>query len=444
MIAAVMNGDLIYIIEQGAFFKWNGKIWVKRDNIEIDGDIAGICGCQAEQLNGREGFDDKRAIANGNVKSIHGIRKALAILLQAHSYEAFFSDKSMLCVRNGVIDFRIPEFELRSPAPHELYKHFHLTRMIDVDFIPGASAPIWDKFIYDITFGDADIAFYLQRVFGYALTGDPKEQKFFMLLGNGGNGKTVFLGALQSVLGQEYCCVSSPELFTGSSAADTNEPRPELLRLKGKRMVISSELQKNSVLSGAKIKRLVAGGKIYARGLYDNTIEEFWPEYSLFIDTNHLPLLEETGRSIRRRIGIIPFMHTFKEVELDTELDKKLNKCQEAILAWLVNGTAMYMQFGLSAPKISEQVIIGYIEGGQYQAVMQDSIELFVRDSVENDPEGKVSASDLYEAYQSYCLLHGHEVKSRDVFFKGLPDEMAKLRRHGRSGNYFAGVALRK
>ena len=26
MIAAVMNGDLIYIIEQGAFFKWNGKI----------------------------------------------------------------------------------------------------------------------------------------------------------------------------------------------------------------------------------------------------------------------------------------------------------------------------------------------------------------------------------------------------------------------------------
>ena len=443
MVAAVLNGNLFFVPEERAFYKWDEKIWRKCYDMEVEGIIASICKCQLEQMSGKEGFDDKRAVYNGNMKSIRGIKEALAILLSIRRCEAFMDNLPLLCVRNGVIDFSIPGFELRKPTPHELYKHLHLTQMIDIDFIPGITNCTWDRFIIDIMNGDIELTTYIQRTFGYALIGTPKEQKFFMLYGSGSNGKTTLLCALQSVLGREFCCNTSPNMFMGSDTIGTNAPRPEMLQLIGKRMVFSSELPKDAPLSEARLKRLVAGGRIFARGLYSKDIIEFVPEYTIFVDTNHLPNLSESDYAIERRIGIIPFLRTFQRWERDVDLDKKINSCPEAVLAWLVNGAAMYMQRGLIEPKISKQIIRSYIDSQKCQPVTNDDIAIFLRDCIETKPNVAISSEELYRAYETYCILRNIAPKSKDAFSKRLPDEIKTRKHHSNKGQRFEGISLK-
>ena len=48
---------------------------------------------------------------------------------------------------------------------------------------------------------DRDLQDFLQRAVGYTLTGDTREQCFFLLYGTGANGKSTFLETLQALLG---------------------------------------------------------------------------------------------------------------------------------------------------------------------------------------------------------------------------------------------------
>ena len=54
----------------------------------------------------------------------------------------------------------------------------------------GAACPLWLRFLDRIMGGNRDLIDYLQRVAGYALTGDVSEQCLWFLYGTGANGKT--------------------------------------------------------------------------------------------------------------------------------------------------------------------------------------------------------------------------------------------------------------
>ena len=44
--------------------------------------------------------------------------------------------------------------------------------------------------------GNEELVGYLQRIIGYALTGDVSEQILLFFYGTGGNGKSTFLGVI--------------------------------------------------------------------------------------------------------------------------------------------------------------------------------------------------------------------------------------------------------
>ena len=48
---------------------------------------------------------------------------------------------------------------------------------------PDADCPRWHSFIKEVMCGDADLADFLQRSLGYALTGDTSQECMFILYG---------------------------------------------------------------------------------------------------------------------------------------------------------------------------------------------------------------------------------------------------------------------
>src|SRR5215472_1926344 len=97
----------------------------------------------------------------------------------------FDRDPMLLNTQDGVVDLRNG-----STRPHQSEDYFSQITSCGV----GGDCPVWIEFLKRITCGDEQLQAYLQRVFGYALTGSTKEHALFFLYGSGANGKSVFIG----------------------------------------------------------------------------------------------------------------------------------------------------------------------------------------------------------------------------------------------------------
>jgi putative DNA primase/helicase len=96
---------------------------------------------------------------------------------------------------------------------------------------------------------------------GYALTGSTAEHALFFLYGAGANGKSTFLNALTSALG-DYHKTSPIETFTASSG---DRHPTDLAGLRGARLVTSVETEEGRRWAESKIKSLTGGDPIAAR-----------------------------------------------------------------------------------------------------------------------------------------------------------------------------------
>ena len=67
---------------------------------------------------------------------------------------------------------------------------------------PQATCSRWESFITEVL-PDSDCQRLIQEIFGYCLTYDLSQQKFFLFLGDGGNGKGVITRTLRTLLGED-------------------------------------------------------------------------------------------------------------------------------------------------------------------------------------------------------------------------------------------------
>src|SRR5262249_36203332 len=133
-----------------------------------------------------------------------------------------------------------------------------LTQQASVKYDPKAECPIWEKFILDIMCGDEEMARYLQRWCGYALSGSIQEKKFAVLVGETDTGKTTMMNVLLDIFG-EYARVASMSTFmVRANGAPTND----IARLEGARLVSASEAKGSQELSEDVVKLITGGGRV--------------------------------------------------------------------------------------------------------------------------------------------------------------------------------------
>lgn len=244
--------------------------------------------------------------------------------------EAFDLDPLIFNMANGFYDLRRNIFV----RPHDRNTYCSMTCGYNYD--PAATCPLWMGFlnrIFEHHEKKDEMIEFIQRGFGYTLTGRIDQRILFLLHGSGMNGKSVLVETLLAMMG-EYGTTLPAASFT---TAMKDRVRDDLAGLKGKRAVIASENSEGSVLDAETIKRLTGNDTIKARFLYEKDFE-FKPTFKIWWVFNHKPIIKDTTASIWDRVRLIPFEERIDEDEKDTHLQEKLLRELPGIFNWALAG----------------------------------------------------------------------------------------------------------
>jgi putative DNA primase/helicase len=177
----------------------------------------------------------------------------------------------------------------RAPDPGD-----GITRLVAVAPAETAECPLWRAFLHEATGGDAAMKRFLQQIVGYCLTGDTREHALFFIYGVGGNGKSVFLNTVSSIIGY-YATTAAMDTFVASKS---DRHPTDLAGLRGARLVSASETEEGRAWAEAKIKAITGGDTISARFMRQDFFT-YRPQFKLVIVGNHKPVLKNVERCRR-------------------------------------------------------------------------------------------------------------------------------------------------
>ena len=265
-----------------------------------------------------------------------------------------------------------------------------------------AECPTWNLFLMQIFNKDLQLIRFIQKAMGYALSGDVSEQCLFILWGTGANGKSTFLNVMLELFG-DYALSTGIETFMKKNSEQSND----IARLKGMRLVTTSEIEQGRQISESLIKMVTGEDALTARFLYGEYFS-FKPTFKIFMATNHKPKIRGADNGIWRRIKMIPFTVTIPPEQRDKNLTEKLIAENSGILNWLLKGYAMWKKEGLEEPAAVR-------EANEEYRMDMDSVGTFVSDCLELDAslQWRLPTNMLYQTYIKWCNKNNERVMSQ-------------------------------
>lgn len=366
-------------------------------------------------------------------QSIQNANTRRRLLDDARECYAFCSEEldaqeNLLNCQNGVLDLN--SFELLPHNPDLL-----LSKLANVYYNKNAKGELWKKTNREIFQNDESCIRFNHQFLGLSLTCNTAEEKFLMWLGTTTrNGKSTIGDTVVYMMG-DYACTIQPETLM-QRVKDGRQASGDIARLRGVRLVMTSEPDKKSSYDVSLLKQLTGGDRITARHLQEREIE-FNPVLKLIVNTNYLPVVSDSTLFDSDRVIVLPFERHFKPEERDKELKRKLKSKENlsGVLNCLLDGLKDYRENGLVYP---DKVI----EASEEYANREDKMSMFFSDMASNfTGDGKFanqrywSIKDAYEEFAKWCDDSGFRKESKKNFI-----EEVKKRRCFRDKGYCFGV----
>jgi putative DNA primase/helicase len=226
-LAAKHQYDLRYVANWGRWLQWQGSRWAFDDTLNIFTLARALCRAEAARCK-----TSSTATAIVKAKTVAAIEQLARsddrLKATADQWDA---DPWSLNTPGGIVDLRTGS--IRPARPKD-----YCTKSTAV--APSEGDPcLFLNFLDRIVGGDAAMTAYLQRVFGYSLTGLTREHALFFGHGTGANGKSVLLSTVSGILG-DYHKIAPIETFT---ASNSDRHPTELAGLRGARLVTAVETE---------------------------------------------------------------------------------------------------------------------------------------------------------------------------------------------------------
>lgn len=227
----------------------------------------------------------------------------------------------VLNCRNGLLQVESRILVSHSPD--------HLSPIqINAAFDLEAKCPHIEQFVRDV-FPD-DSRQLSAEVAAWLMLPDTSIQKAVLLLGEGANGKSVWLNLLLNFLGRENVSALSLHKLEADKFA--------MARLVGKLANLGTDLPTSALASTSVFKAITGGDILCAERKYEPSFE-FRSFARLLFSANSAPRSDDATHGFFRRWLVIPFTRTFDESDPATipraELDARLSQPGE--LAGLLN-----------------------------------------------------------------------------------------------------------
>uniref|UniRef100_A0A6C0JYF9 SF3 helicase domain-containing protein n=1 Tax=viral metagenome TaxID=1070528 RepID=A0A6C0JYF9_9ZZZZ len=216
------------------------------------------------------------------------------------------SNKDIIAFNNGILD--LITFEFRDGKPED---YMSFTTGIDYDpEKPYYEYEAWadvNRFIQQVL-PDPEVREYFMKHLSTNLIGGNPAQKFHILTGSGSNGKSMITNLAATALG-DYACTVPITLFT-QKRGSSSSANPEVIRLKGRRMVTMQEPDESVALNTGLMKLVSSGEKMYARDLFKSGVE-FEIQAKFHLACNDKPKINTTDGGTWRRLMVINFLSKF-------------------------------------------------------------------------------------------------------------------------------------
>ena len=365
-----------------------------------------------------------------NTAKIKSIMEQFAerVMVEADRLDA---DPMLLNVQNGTLDLKTGTL-----LPHD--KHNLITKLCQCDYLPPRSDSLWDRTIKACV-PDDEARRWLQKWFGYCLTGSVKEAKFVLLYGQGGTGKSTVLETIGRMLG-DYAEVVNIDIFLSGGFSDGEAASPEIAKLPGVRQVRTGESQLGKHFNAAKLKWFTGGDLIQARQLRRPSFT-FAPQFKIVMASNYAPALADVNdEGLKRRFVIFPFNVQFKGKDKDLDLTEKLQSKDNLpdVLAWCVEGCRLWQREGLGElPQALTRAL------GEYYSD-NDLVQQFIEECCVIDPTARIGVAYLYQHFLNYYALNGYRRSPmKRKFFSQVMELKGFYRREYKTGFNFMGIALK-
>ena len=427
-----VKGEYKALINTERWLKWEVKYWkpdarktIHEKLLEVRDELI-----TKGKDNNRPTMVKSASKLGNNTTSNNVIKEAFKI---AGDHKVLVSDLNknhqLLNLINGTLN--LENLKFRKHRKEDL-----ITEINNIEYDSDAKAERWTSFLNETFAGDSALIKYLQKYFGYVLTGDTKEHKLLYFYGTGANGKSTFINTIRKVSGS-YAISLPSEQFMRSNGNNSDMVERTKAQLVGKRLGIVSEISSDRSFNEALIKELVSGDNVTARHIQQSAFE-YKPTAKIVMIGNHKPIADHDDSAFFRRMIMVPFDNVVKEESQDKDLESKLEKEMSGILNWMIAGLDIYRKEGLT--EVPEKIK----QANQDYQKQCDALGEFLESECLSS-ESKVKVTELCEAYNSW--LSKSATKAKYLHSKQFCNE---LRNRGyeltKTGNaqYCNGINLEK
>ena len=280
---------------------------------------------------------------------------------------------------------------------------------------------------------DKELIQYVQEIVGMSAIGKVYAEHLIIAYGGGANGKSTFWNTIARVLGN-YSGKISAEALTMNCKRNV---KPEMAELKGKRLIIASELEEGTRLNTGMVKQLCSVDPIEAEKKYKDPFH-FDPSHTLVLYTNHLPKVSANDDGTWRRLIVIPFNAKIAGTsDIKNYSDYLFENAGQAIMKWIIEGAEMAYkkEFKFTEPKVVVEAINEYRENN-------DWLGHFLEEYCDVDPSYTQKSGELYQQYRITCIQCGEFVRSTSDFYGSL-EKLGFFRRKSNNKRLIVGLKLK-
>ena len=246
---------------------------------------------------------------------------------------------------------------------------------------------MWTRFLGEVL-PETEAQMFLYEYIGYCLTSNLRLETHLVLVGPGGNGKSVVLSIIAALLGTANCSFASLSSITNDANAR--------LQLRDKRANISSEADAKKICT-TTLKILASGDPVEVHQKYVDTF--IMKRYAKLITSfNELPK-PELSNAYWRRIRLVPFNYIVPANKKVIDLDKQICKSElPAILNLVLAALGRLLQTKrFTDSPLCERAL------HDYQLKFNSVLLWLTERGYQPSTNNCISLSELYASYKQFC-----------------------------------------
>lgn len=321
--------------------------------------------------------------------------------------EEFDADPDLLTVENGTV--HLPTGHLRPHAASD-----RITKCAPSRYVPGYRHPTFEKALEALP---EDSRPYLKDRLGQAVTGYmTPDHTMVISYGGGENGKSVMADLMLATIGISETGGYGTQISDRVLMANPGDHPTELMDLRGARYAVLEETPEARHLNVQRMKSAVGTPRMKARHIRKDTVS--WQStHSLFVNTNHRPIVNETDHGTWRRLALLAYPYTFRKRSADVvdpqkdrlgdprlQYAKDDPAVRQAMLTWLVEGAQEFYSRGRMMLEPPERVQADTLAW----RAESDQVVGFATECLEFDREAWTSTEDMLKAFNSWLESTGH------------------------------------